>query len=287
MKQMTNQQRLASRHQALMGLIDRTVGSPCSADQRTEPNTDIGFAVAGFGSTSPATRSQSDAASMPPLDALSAFIVQLQQVRHPPSRIPSWWRRRAFRRFGGRCAYCLVDVSDYGALFAEALIPFSLGGPHHVDAVVLCCRRCKRAKGARDVLLWKPECSDALLTLRTTLALEAWNHPVQTSRAHSKAKTASVLADRWIYPRFKCHAMLLATGGLIGWRNDQRVPVEMPLMLAMLCGGQRQTVLVTDGPRRGKTEVVYWIAGGQKAIGAVETLIEHNALVQRFEIEDR
>jgi hypothetical protein len=32
---------------------------------------------------------------------------------------------------------------------------------------------------------------------------------------------------------------------------------------------------------------VYWIPGGQKAIEALETLIEHNALVQRCEIEER
>jgi hypothetical protein len=287
MRQMTKRQRLASRHQALMGLIDGTVGLPCSADQRTEPKTDLGCTVAGIGSTSPGTRSQSDAAPTPPRSALSAFVVQLQQVRHPPSRIPSWWRRRAFRRFGGRCVYCHVDVSGYGAAFADALIPFCLGGPRHVHAVVLCCRQCKRAKGTRDVLLWKPDCSEALLRLRKTLKLEAWNHPVRTSRAHLEADTASVFAKRWVFPRFKCHAMLLPAGGLIGWRSDQHVPIEMPLMLAMLCGGHRQKALLTDGPRRGGTEVVYWIAGGQKAIGALETLIEHNALVQRCEIEER
>jgi hypothetical protein len=287
MRQMTKRQRLASRHQSLIGLIDRTVGLPCSADQRTEPKTDLGCTVAGIGSTLSAARSQSDAASSPPPSALSAFVVQLQQVRHPPSRIPSWWRRRAFRRFGGRCVYCHMDVSGYGAAFADALIPFSLGGSRHVDAVVLCCRRCKRAKGTRDVLLWRPKSSDALLTLRATLAREAWNHPVRKSSAGSRTKPASVFADRWIYPRFKCHAMLLPAGGLIGWRSDQHVPIEMPLMLAMLCGGQRQTALVTDPPKPYEAEVVYWIAGGQKAIEAVETLIEHNGLVQRFEIEDR
>jgi hypothetical protein len=257
MRQMTKRKRLASRHQALMGLIDRTVGLPCSADQRTEPTTDVGFVVAGVGSTSSAIRSQSDAAPSPPPGALSAFIVQLQQVRHPPSRIPTWWRRRAFRRFGGRCVYCHVDVSGYGAAFVDALIPFCLGGPRRVDAIVLCCRRCKRAKGTRDVLLWRPESSDALLTLRAALALEASNHPVRRSRAHSGAKTASVLAKRWVFPRFECHAMLLPAGGLIGWRSDQHVPIEMPLMLAMLCGGQRQKALLTEGRKRGGTEVVY------------------------------
>jgi hypothetical protein len=287
MRKMTNRERLASRHQALTGLIDRAVGLPCSADQLTEPNTDVGCKLAGVGSTLAATRSQSDAAPSPPLGAFSAFVVQLQQVRHPPSRIPSWWRRRAFRRFGGRCVYCHVDVSGYRAAFADALIPFCLGGPRHVDAVVLCCRRCKRAKGTRDVLLWKSECSDVLLTLRSAMAIEASNHPVRKSSASSRTKPASAFADRWIYPRFKCHAMLLPAGGLIGWRSEQHVPIEMSLMLAMLCGGQRQPVLLTDGPTRRGTEVVYWIAGGQKAIGAVETLIEHNALVQRFEIEDR
>jgi hypothetical protein len=287
MKQMTKRQRMASRQQALIGLIGRTVGLPCSADQRSEPSTNVGFVVAGIGSTSPPIRSQSGAVASPPLGAFSAFVAQLQQARPLHLRVPSWWCRRAMGRFGGLCVYCHVDVSGYGAAYVDALIPFCLGGPHHVDAVVLCCRRCKRAKGTRDVLLWKPECSDALWTLRSTLAREAWNHPVQKSSARPRAKSASVFADRWIYPRFKCCATLLPGGGLIGWRSDQHVPVEMPLMLALICGGQRQTALVTDPPKPCEAEIVYWIPGGQKAIEAVETLIEHNALVQRFEIGDR
>lgn len=49
------------------------------------------------------------------------------------------------------CAYCEAECPD---LQWEHILPRSLGGPDTIDNMVLACRGCNSAKGARDLFAW-------------------------------------------------------------------------------------------------------------------------------------
>jgi hypothetical protein len=129
----------------------------------------------------------------------------------------------------------------------DALVPEDLGGPHHLDAMVACCATCQRAKGGRDVLLWKPDLPDSLRKRRNHLKVDP---------------------DR---PRFACAVARTVTGGYLGWRSAADVPPEVVFRLRW-----KYRAMVMDLPdKRGASRrLLLWLTSPSALEHAVADLIE-------------
>ena len=243
-------------------------GTPSKADSNLSDSAHVSCAP------SPAPVHQSPWTPPPPQHVIDAFGALILRAARHRLRVPVWWRERAYRRFGGRCAYCDSPLAAGPACCLDHVIPPAIGGPDHVDAVVLCCRGCKRAKAGRDLLLWRRELPAHLHTMRQQLALESRNHPVVAS--HGRAAThADMLSLRWRQPRFACYFMQTDGGALIGWACPMDAPVAAYMSLLYEKGAQP----CLTSSQVNASPVIFWVPvvdGGQQVIS---NLIEQNARV--------
>lgn len=67
----------------------------------------------------------------------------------PP--IPSSVAREVRRRDGDQCFYCRATE---GQMHLDHVMPWSRGGEHTADNLVIACRACNLAKGARTIDEW-------------------------------------------------------------------------------------------------------------------------------------
>jgi hypothetical protein len=221
----------------------------------------------------------------PPTEALNVFVQAIEGAHYPSPDPPGWWLAIAIKKFDGLCAYC--DRNAGSALDVDPMIPAVAGGPQRPDAAVLACDRCKRKRKRRDLLLWKPDASARLRTLRAQLALDSWNHVSRDPAAmQTPAKAAEVIAVRWKHPRFHCHGTLLGTGGFIGWRDPIQVPSAISLRITFDYGGWRLRQSAKRTNLRNNTAAIFWIPTLDGALSALWDVIEHNGLVRRVAIDE-
>lgn len=224
-------------------------------------------------------------AALPPIEAFTAFVEALSCARYASPRLPAWWLSIAMRRSEGRCGYCETTLRPVPPPSVDAVIPIVAGGPHHPDAAVVCCKACRRAKGRKDLLLWKPDAPKLLRELRARLALEAWNHVTRDAAdMQTEAKAASVIAERWRHPRFNCHAALIPHGGFIGWPDAAPVPTAVQLRLIFEHGAWRRHPSPKNAHRRHADAVVFWFPTQPGALDAIWDVIECNGLVRRVDL---
>lgn len=219
----------------------------------------------------------------PPFDALVAFTHAVENARYAAPKIPAWWKTNALRLNEGCCPYCGKDVWDAPAL--DPIIPIVAGGPLIPDAMVLCCKVCKRSRHRRDLLVWQTHAQSALRALRADMACETWNHvsrDLAQMQTHDKA--ASVIKSRWARPRFYCHGGIVAEGGFIGWRDHAQVPANIQLRLTFEHRGGRlhRPMAATDGIRLGG--VIFWFQTQRLALDALWDVIDRNGLVRRVDL---
>jgi hypothetical protein len=189
------------------------------------------------------------------------------------------------KKFDGLCAYCGQDAGS--APDVDAVIPVVAGGPQRPDAAVLTCKGCRRKRGRRDLLLWKPNAFPKLRAMRAALALDSWNHLSRDlATMKTPAKATDVINARWQQPRFHCHGALLSSGGFIGWRDTQQVPSAMQLRLVFDHNAWRLRQSVKHTHRRTNTPAIFWVPTLQAALDALWDVIEHNALVRRVDLGD-
>lgn len=250
---------MASRHGA---------GAPTMANSNLSDSANVSCAP------SPAPVHQSPWTPPPPQHVIDAFGALIWRAAHHRLRVPAWWRARTYQRFGGQCAYCDRPLAAGPACCLDHVIPPAIGGPDHVDAVVLCCRGCKRAKAGRDLLLWRRELPPHLHALRCQLARESWNHPVLAS--HGRAAThADVLSLRWRQPRFACHFMQTDGRALIGWARPMDAPVAAYMGLLYEQGAQP----CVTSEQESTSLVIFWVPAIDGRQTVVGDLIEQNAWV--------
>lgn len=72
-------------------------------------------------------------------------------ARTPREPIPVSVRRAVFERDGQCCVYC---SSTDGPFHIDHVIPVSLGGGNNLENLVVSCRDCNLAKGARTAEEW-------------------------------------------------------------------------------------------------------------------------------------
>lgn len=203
----------------------------------------------------------------PPRDIIDGFADHL--IRHAPRQMtaPAWWRPRAYRHWSGRCAYCDRALSSTGIVCLDHLIPPSVGGPHHADAVVLCCVSCRRAKAGRDLLMGRREPNADLHAMRLRLAPDSYNHVGPTDED---------VRRRWRRPRFACHVLVVEGGTLIGWRRLSDAPIG-----AYICLGIDHGATACSSSRfDGTGPVVYWASDANGNLTVLRDLIEQNAWVR-------
>jgi 5-methylcytosine-specific restriction endonuclease McrA len=188
----------------------------------------------------------------PPPGALEHFAATITQWKPPDMHIPAWWISRAWHRFGNRCAYCGDHPHTTRSRGVDHVLPVELGGPHHVDAVVPCCWRCRQRKGHRDALLSHPNLPEPIRKLRETLV------------------------PRSAGPRFLCFVWPNDGGGFIGWRNTWSVPIELPWMLREEFHGQRQANI----PHAPGVPIVLWISPAIRFAEAIAAVRNHNGVLQ-------
>lgn len=248
--------------------------------------TDLSGAALPIGSELPEVTTSS-----PPSKALFAFAQIVECTHETSRRFPGWWLSQAIREFDGLCAYCgrsIGYISNIDAVISDvdAIIPFSAGGPHRPDAVVLCCKACKLDRHRRDLLLWKPDIAAKLTAMRARLAFDTWNHLSRNPASMRTKKLATeVIAKRWLHPRFRCHGALLSTGGFIGWHNVSQVPSTVQYHLAFEHGGWRLRQTSKKDFRRNDKVAIFWIPTRQRALDAIWDVIEHNGLVRHVALE--
>ena len=71
--------------------------------------------------------------------------------RHRRPSLPASTRRAVFNRDGYNCTYC-GDVE--GPFDLDHVIPYSKGGSHDEDNLVVACSSCNRSKGAMTLSEW-------------------------------------------------------------------------------------------------------------------------------------
>jgi len=224
-------------------------------------------------------------------EAKAAFLATLLATRPHNNPGPDWWTKVAYRKWGGHCVYCgrevppldTPDVNQADKASADHLIPISVGGPDHHDAIVLACVSCNCAKRQRDWIMWgKAVDKKAIKALRMKLSRECWNHLAPDPVAvRTKLKIERMLDARWEHPRFLCHATITAGGGFIGWKDGSHVPPAMIWLLR-----QRGADAFNDGDHRGKGRNlwVFSFTDQRAALDAIWELIAHNALVRRLDL---
>ena len=227
-----------------------------------------------------------------PLDAWAAFAQAVADVPHHRARPAAWWRKVAFGRWAGCCAYCGATITmSQGTGAGQAvqgtvaarldyLIPPHLGGPDHDGAVVLCCAPCRRAKRGRDRADFTGAAqADALTRLREALALTAWNHlPLDPADGKTALAVRRLLATRWRHERWRVFVALTGEGGFFGWPTAALPPVEALYSLLAL-GGVR---LHADGQLAG-----VWIGSVAQAVEGLRRAVAYNALAQLLDLGDR
>lgn len=211
----------------------------------------------------------------PPQHVIDMFGALILRATHHRLRMPAWWRERTYRWFGGRCAYCDRPLVAGPACCLDHVIPPAIGGPNHADAVVLCCRGCKRAKAGRDLLLWRREFPAHLHAMRLQLALESRNHPFRASHDRA-AKHADMLNLRWLQPRFGCHFMQTAGGALMGWER----PIDAPVAAYMSLLYEQDAQPCITSTQVGFSPVMFWIPAADGVQRVISNLIELNAWVR-------
>lgn len=211
----------------------------------------------------------------PPQMAIDAFGAHLLQATRLRQHVPAWWRDRTYRRFAGQCAYCDRPVTRGPSCCFDHVIPPAIGGPNHVDAIVLCCRGCKRAKAGRDLLLWRRQLSPCLQAMRHQLAQESWNHSALPSHGRTEEQ-ADVLNQRWCLPRFACHFMQVDGATLLGWARPRDAPVAayMSLLYEHYARPCRTADQLSASP------VIFWMPTIDDGQGAAADLIERNAWIR-------
>ena len=219
----------------------------------------------------------------PPLGALAAFVRAVTNARYAAPRLPPWWQVHAVQLEPGGCSYCDAKVGE--APMLDPIIPIVAGGPHSPHAVVLCCKGCKVSRGRKDLLLWKPDALGALRTLRTRMALEAWNHLTRDPAAmKTKTDAETVLTRRWSQPRFYCHAATIEEGGFIGWRDRVQVPSMMSLRLIFEHQAGHLRAPGRQAHQRHGDSAIFWISTRRAALDAIWDVIECNGLVRPVEL---
>lgn len=213
--------------------------------------------------------------ALPPQSVIDAFGDHILRAAHQRNNVPTWWRARAHRRFGGKCAYCNRHIPLSRPLCLDHVIPPAVGGPCHIDAAVLCCRGCKRAKAGRDLLLWRRELSPSLCALRHQLAQEGQNHPISTPD-NRRASREVALRMRWCLPRFGCHLMTANNGCLIGWARLMDAP--MGAYVTLLCDHAAHTCLTSD--QTSPSPMMFWMPKSDDAQTWGIELVEQNAWIQ-------
>lgn len=227
----------------------------------------------------------SPGATPPPPETLAAFVEALGSLRYSSEDLPDWWLPLAMRRCNGYCAYCGIRLRAVLAPSMDAIIPIMAGGPRQPDAAVMCCKACKQAKGRRDLLLWKPDAPQFVKELRMRLSLKAWNHLGRDALlTQTEANAASLIAKRWLYPRFHCQAALVPHGGFVGWRIAALVPTAVQLRLVFELGGKRLRAPMKNANRRHADTVIFWFSTQKKALDAIWDIIDHNGLVQQVNL---
>ena len=64
--------------------------------------------------------------------------------------------RKAVARYGGRCFYCDPAKPETSDLSIDHVEPRSRGGSEHLHNLVLACRKCNHAKGAKTIEAFRP-----------------------------------------------------------------------------------------------------------------------------------
>jgi len=224
-------------------------------------------------------------ATPPPHETLVTFVEALGSTRYSSEELPAGWLSLAMQRCKGYCAYCGIRLRTVLVPSMDAIIPLMAGGPRQPDAAVMCCKACKQAKGRRDLILWKPDAPQFVRELRMRLSLKAWNHSsCDALLMQTEAATASLIAKRWLYPRFHCHAALIPRGGFVGWRVAALVPTAIQLRLVFELGGVRLRLPMKNANQRHADAVIFWFPTQKSALDAIWDLIDHNGLVRRVDL---
>ena len=218
---------------------------------------------------------QDPQATPPAQHVIDAFGALISQAVHHRLRVPAWWRERTYRKFCGKCAYCDRSLAAGPACCLDHLIPPAIGGPNHADAVVLCCRGCKRAKAGRDVLLWRRELPPHLRAMREQLTQESRNHPVLASDRRA-ATRADVLSLRWRQPRFACHFMPATGSALVGWERPRDAPVTIYMSLLY----EQDAQLCITSAQVSASPVIFWVPAADDGQKVAMDLIERNAWIR-------
>lgn len=219
-----------------------------------------------------------------------AFMRALAGVKTVQEGRPDWWIKVALRKWNYACAYCGRSITENdrkrhnheGQPTVDHLIPLTVGGPHHHDAVVACCLACNASKGRLDWLTWdKAVDKKAIRELRAKLSRESWNHlapdPVKVK---TKLKVERMLAARWEHPRFLCHASITSGGAFIGVANTLHAPREFSWILRHHGGKPVQHERTASTPHLS----VFSFDQPAQALDATWALIERNALVRRLDL---
>jgi hypothetical protein len=224
------------------------------------------------------------------VEAQGAFIQALLKTKSIKDYRPDWWLQVAMRKCGYQCAYCGCSLTaddrlrhnHAGQPTVDHLIPLTVGGPHHHEAVVASCLACNTSKGMRDWIRWgKATDPKAIKALRAKLSRECWNHLApdpETTR--TKLKIERMLEARWKHPRFRAHASITTGGAFIGVKDIHNAVPIFPWMQRHH-GGH-----LVDGLKKqaGQVLSVFAFEDQRAALDAIWELIAHNALVRRLDL---
>ena len=70
--------------------------------------------------------------------------------------IPLTLRQQVFERDGCQCVYC---GNYHGPFHIDHIVPVSVGGPNHIDNLVVACQPCNLSKGAKTLDEWDQACA--------------------------------------------------------------------------------------------------------------------------------
>lgn len=223
-------------------------------------------------------------------EAIAAFKAALIATKAHTDHAAEWWTKVAYRKWAGRCAYCdralqpagTAGVAPAHRATCDHVIPITVGGPDHHEAVVLACVSCNSSKGQSDWISWgKAIDKKAIRALRTKLSRESWNHLAQDpTKTKTKLKIDRMLEARWSQPRFLCHASINTGGAFIGWKDGTNVPTDVIWQLRQF-GGKEVKEL---GRGQGRHRWVFCFDQPARALDAIWALIERNALVRRLDL---
>jgi hypothetical protein len=223
-------------------------------------------------------------------ETLGAFKAALIATKPHTNHAAEWWTKVAYRKWAGRCVYCDRELQPLGTegvdpahkATCDHLIPITVGGPDHHEAVVLACMSCNASKSQSDWITWgKGTDKKAIRALRAKLSRESWNHLAQDPvKTKTKLKIERMLEVRWAQPRFLCHASLNTGGAFIGWKDGSNVPTDVIWQLRQFGGKEIKELDRGQGRHRW----VFCFDQPAQALDAIWALIERNALVRRLDL---